>query len=417
MRVLIITQYMYPETFRSTELAFELSERGYSVDVLTGIPNYPAGKYYNGYSIFKKRFEKINGVRIFRCFQTPRNLLPTIIGLSLNYISFVISACLWVLFFFSWKKYDIIITHEPSPITQILPALLLKKLKGTPVLSWIMDIWPDSITDSVNDSLKKILIPPLSKITNSVYKNSDRLLITSRGFKRFINRTSDYSYKIIYFPNWSIEMKSKIGFELPFIPEGFVIMTAGNLGESQDLESVSKAMLLLKDNSEIKWVFLGDGSKRKWLEDFIQTNQLFSNAFVLGKYPPDTMQNFFEKADAMLVSLSSGFDSLDATVPARLQSYMAAGRPVLAMIGIGGQEIIKESNCGYAVNSGDSEALVNVIKNKVLVNKSEFERLGTNGKLYFKREFQLSNCIDNLEHIINDVCHDSQHQSIQKKSF
>lgn len=128
MRILIITQYIYPETFRSSEMAFELAKRGHNVEVLTGIPNYPGGHFFDGYGLLHRRVEKISGVKFYRCFQTPRKLLPSIFGLSLNYLSFVISASLWVLFFFSFKKrYDVIITHEPSPITQILPAILLKK--------------------------------------------------------------------------------------------------------------------------------------------------------------------------------------------------------------------------------------------------------------------------------------------------
>lgn len=403
MRILIVTQYIYPETFRSSDLAFELAKRGHSVDVLTGIPNYPTGRYFKGYGVLRKRFEKINGVRFFRCFQTPRKLFPSNIGLSINYLSFVVSASFWVLLYFSWKKYDVIITHEPSPITQILPALLLKKLKGTPVLSWIMDIWPDSITDSVSNRVRRIILPPLSKITESVYKGSDRILITSKKFSKFINRNSDYSDKIVYFPNWGDELYLKEGFTLPNLPKGFVIMVAGNLGESQDIPAITKAITLLKDVNEVKWVFLGDGSKRKWLEDYIEANDLSEYAIILGKYPSDTMLNFFLKSNAMLVSLSSGFDFLDATVPARLQSYMAAGRPVLAMIGSGGQEIINESNCGYAVNSGDSESLAELIKNIVLVDKENFEKLGQNGRLYFDKEFRLNKCIDNLEKIINGV--------------
>ena len=163
----------YPETFKSNDIAFELVKRGYEVDVLTGIPNYPEGVYYKGYGLFKRRIEKVNGVNFYRCFQFPRGRKASPIGLSLNYISFVISACLWIFGFFAWKKsYFAIITHEPSPITQIIPAIILSKLRGTPVYSWIMDIWPDSMTDAVSPKIAKILTPQLNTMTNFVYRGS-----------------------------------------------------------------------------------------------------------------------------------------------------------------------------------------------------------------------------------------------------
>lgn len=404
MRILILTQYIYPETFRSSDMAFELAKRGHTVDVLTGIPNYPGGRYFNGYGIFRKRIETVSGVKFYRCFQTPRKLLPSNLGLSLNYISFVACASLWVLFFFSLKKkYDIILTHEPSPITQILPAILLKKIRKIPVFSWIMDIWPDSVTDSLGPNYRNLIIPPLQKITDYVYKNSDLLLITSPGFKRLINRSGNYTQKIKYFPNWSIDY-SKVNsfFHIPTLPKGFIIMIAGNLGEAQNLDAVADAILELKEETELKWVFVGNGSKKQWLEDFAIKNGLTKTIYMLGQFPQETMPYFFKQANAMLVSLSPGYDFLDVTIPARLQSYMSAGRPILGMVGSGGAEIIKESNCGYTIAPGCSHELAKVIKERVLKDKSGFENKGINGRKYYENHFQLELCINNLENMIHN---------------
>lgn len=402
MRILIVTQYIYPETFKSSDMAFELSKRGHVVEVLTGIPNYPQGHYYDGYGIFRKRIEKKNGVTFYRCFQTPRKLFPSILGLSLNYISFVISASLWVILYFIFKKkYDVIITHEPSPITQILPAILLGKIKKTPVVSWIMDIWPDSVTDVVGKKTKSILVPPLRYLTNIVYKHSNLLLITSQGFKELINREGDYSDKIIYYPNWSYDMmESSHEYKLPYLPDGFIIMVAGNLGESQNLDAVANTIIELKDEKELKWVFVGNGSRKDWLEHFVTINNLSDKVFIVGQHPPYAMPHFFRKANAMLVSLSPGYKFLDATVPARLQSYMSAGRPILGMLGSGGSEIINDSDCGYAVAPGNSHELAMTIRDKVLKDKEAFETKGLNGRSYFEKNYKLSLCIDNLESII-----------------
>lgn len=401
-RILVVTQYIYPENFKSNELVFELSKRGYKVEVLTGIPNYPEGVYYRGYGVFKRRKEIVNGVTFYRCLQLPRGRKASALGLILNYSSFVISSSLWVLFFFLWKKkYDAIITHEPSPITQLIPACLLGMMRCTSVYSWIMDIWPDSILPSVGPSLYKKVSPLLTRVTEWTYVHSTKILITSKGFESFICRNKDFHQKIYYFPNWSIDM-SVVDNSLPIpeLPNGFNIMIAGNIGEGQNLEAVGKCMLLLKDYTNINWIFVGDGSKRKWLEEYVHQNNLDDSVFFMGRHPGSLMPSFFKKADALLATLKGGYEFLDMTVPARVQSYMSAGKPILAMLGKGSQELISEADCGYAVNPGDYEALANIVINKVLPHKEEFENKGRNGRIFYEQHFTLDKCIDNLEKII-----------------
>ena len=402
MRVLIITQYIYPENFKSNDLAFELAKRGHHIDVLTGIPNYPEGVYFKGYGVFKKRIEHKDGVNFYRCIQTPRGRKASGLGLACNYMSFVFFATLWVFFYFAWRKrYDAIITHEPSPITQLIPAVILGKIRRTPVYSWIMDIWPDSVSSSVSRNIYKKIEPILTWLTELTYQGSHKILITSKSFEELICRHHDYKDKIIYFPNWSNDMScSTVAYNIPDLPKGFIIMTAGNLGEAQNLDAVGECIKLLKDNTEIKWVFVGDGSWKKWLDDFIDANDLSECAYTLGSYPLTAMPSFFEKANAMLVTLRGGYSFLDATVPARLQSYMSSGRPILAMLGKGGADLITESDCGYAVAPGDYEALAEVINKNVLTNKAAFEQKGKNGRKFYEQSFMLDDCITNLEQIL-----------------
>lgn len=402
MRILVVTQYIYPENFKSNELVFELARRGHTVEVLTGIPNYPEGVYYKGYGLFRKRFERKDNVKFYRCLQTPRGRKASGLGLAINYLSFVASACLWVLFYFVWKKkYDAIITHEPSPITQIIPAIVLSKLRRIPVYSWIMDIWPDAMKNSVSPRMYKMAGPSLSRVTRWVYKNSHNLLITSKGFELLINREGDFSDKIIYYPNWSIDLKGiPADYPIPVLPDGFRIMLAGNLGESQNLDAIGEAMVLLKDIPDLKWIFVGDGSWKQWLDKFILDNKLENSAYTVGRFPGEAMASFYRQANAMLITLRGGFIDLDMTVPARMQSYMSAGRPVLGMIGPGVQELIAESDCGYAVPAGDYKALADVIRNRVLTDIEAFEAKGANGRRYFEKEFTLEHCIDHIEEII-----------------
>lgn len=403
-RILVVTQYIYPENFKSNELVFELAKRGHHVEVLAGIPNYPEGIYYKGYGLLKKRIEHKDGVTFYRCIQTPRGRKASGVGLACNYLSFVFFATIWILFFFAWKKrYDAIITHEPSPITQLVPAIILGKIRQIPVYSWIMDIWPDAMKNSVSEKTYKRISPILTSITEWTYRNSHKILITSKGFEKLICRNNDYHNKIIYFPNWSVDMSvDKSDYIIPDLPEGFIIMLAGNLGEAQNLDAIGECMLLLKEQKDLKWVFVGDGSWKGWLDSFVEKHQLQETALTLGKYPGNAMPAFFQKADAMLVTLRGGFIDLDMTVPARVQSYMSAGKPLLAMIGEGTANLIKESDCGYAVSPGDYTALANIIITKVLPDKEGFKKKGFNGRKVYEEQFVLSRCISNLEAILND---------------
>lgn len=401
-RILIVTQYIYPETFRSTELAFELANRGYMVDVLCGIPNYPDGHYYDGYGLFSKRIENKDGVKFYRCFQTPRKLFPGTIGLSVNYVTFAICAIFWVIFYFAWKKrYDAIITHEPSPITQLIPAIILGKIRKVKVYSWIMDIWPDSVVSSIGNKkgvrfLKKLL----NVVTNWTYRGSDKLLITSKGMAELINRDTDYSHKIIYYPNWSDDLKKMPIEEIPVLPNGYKIMMAGNIADGLGINSLIALLDEMNDTPEVNFIFVGGGNLQKQMEDECKRKKL-NNVYFMGKQPFSKMPAFYAKADAMLLTLkATTLPHLDVTVPARLQGYMAGGKPVLAMIGKGASDLIKEANCGYAVPAGEYKTLATYIKNTVLKNREAFAKKGENGRMYYEQHFMKEECISNLEKIM-----------------
>lgn len=398
MKILIITQYFHPEGFKSNDIAFELARRGHNVDVLCGIPNYPQGHYCPGYGIFKKRKETINGVRIYRAFQLPR--CHNRIMLMLNYLSYVICACLDILFFFAFRKYDAIIIHEPSPIFQAIPAMLYKWLRGTPIYLWVLDIWPDAMRSGggIKDGR---LIRVVDGIVKWIYRHCDKILISSQRFTESILSKGDFADKIVYFPNWADDLLADTAeADIPTLPQGFRIMVAGNLGKSQDLDAVGQAMLQVRDLSEVKWIFVGDGSRKQWLDQFIADNQLQDTAFTLGRFPSTVMASFYRQADAMLVALRSGFPHLGMVVPARLQSYMSAARPVLGMIGPGGADIIREADCGYAVPAGDYETLAEVIRQKVLSDRQTFAQKGANGRRYYEQHYKMEYCIDHLERII-----------------
>lgn len=399
-RVLLVTQYFYPENFKSNDIAFELQKRGYQVDALVGIPNYPEGKYYKGYGIFRKRIQRINGVKVYRAFQTPRGKNS---GLKLlfNYLSYAIFASIWAFFFVIFKKrYKAIIVHQTSPITQVLPAIIIGTLRNIPVYTWVLDLWPNALISGANINNVSI-IKLIDILTNWVYHKSKIILVSSKLFADAIALKGNYKEKLIYFPNWCDDfLENDVEYQIPF-PKGFIITLAGNLGVSQDLESIVKLALELRNEEDVKIVLIGDGSKKEWVEEEIKMLNIQDKLFCLGRLPYKMMPYLYSKSNAMLLTLNANFEDLKMVVPARLQSYMSASRPILAMIEGGAADVIREANCGYVVDGSDYLALAKIIKEKVLVNKKTFEELGLNGRIYFERNFQKDICINNLCTIID----------------
>ncbi len=401
MKILIVTQYYFPETFKSTDLSFELQKRGHDVTVLTGLPNYPEGKIFDGYSIFKNRRQNINGVKIIRSLLLARGKGGGL-RLFLNYFSFAFFASLKA-FGLSFKnKYDAVIVHEPSPITQYYPAFLLNKLQKVPVYFWVMDLWPESLR-TAGGVENKFVLNIFRKMVISFYKNSKKILITSKGFKNSILEKGNFEHKIEYFPNWAEDSISEgdTSYEIPELSPGFKLMFAGNVGEAQDMDSVMQAALLLKDKKEIKWIIIGDGRKMPFVTDFIKQNDLQETVFLMGRFPVEAMAAFFDKADVMLVSLKDD-PIFNVTVPAKVQAYMAAGKPVMAMLNGEGAEIIADADCGMSVNAGDSEDLAAKVVEFSKLDSEELKKMGQNARNFYKNNFRLEECIDNLERIFKE---------------
>lgn len=400
-RILIVSQYFYPESFRINELAFELAKLGHHVDVLTAIPNYPEGKYLKGYGIFKKRKEVINGVNVYRCFHFPRGNAGNL-AMSINYLSFLISASLRVLFQFVWKeKYDAIIGFQMSPVTQVVPGCILGAIKKTKVLTWVQDIWPDSITDNTTERQNRFLLPPLNWITEYVYRKSTKILITSKGMRELVCRNNDYTDKIEYVPNWCDDF-SIVSSTLDLnVPSGFNVMMAGNLGEGIGPDEVMNAIKEIPAESGINFMFAGGGSRLGFMKEKAKEYRL-NNVFFLGKFPYESMGSVYNKADALLLTLmKTDSPHLTVTVPSRLQAYMSAGKPVFAMIGKGAADVIGQSHCGFVVPAGDYENLAHVILDNYQ-KKDLLKEMGKNARTTYEKEYTLQKGIERFERLIEN---------------
>lgn len=399
MKILIVTQYFYPENFKSNDMAFELAKRGHEVSVLCGIPNYPEGVYYKGYGLLHKRIETIEGVKIYRCFQSARGRKAKGAFLSLNYLTFAFFGTLWAIWLSIFKKYDCVIVHEPSPITQAVPAVLIKKIQKIPFYIWVLDIWPDAMSSGGGIKNKRIL-SSMAKLVKWIYRNSAKILISSKGFKDLIlKQGKEFESKLVYFPNWSDDVLAQPLQPVPDLPNGYRIMMAGNLGSAQTIKAVMGATLLLKDEKDIKWIFVGDGSEKSYIDDFVAKHHLEDTVFAIGRFPANCMGSFYRQADAMLITLRAKFPHIRAVVPARLQNYLSSGNPIIGMADGGVADTIKEAECGICVSAEDYKALSNEIL-KIFKKKQDFAQLGKNGREYFLKHFTKEHCIDNLEKII-----------------
>lgn len=399
-RILLVAQNFYPEFFKSNDIASEMVKRGHCVDVLTGIPNYPEGVFPNGYGVFKKRIDYYKGAKVYRAFQIPRGRKASGIRLAINYLSFAFTSTFWVLFFFLFKKkYDAIIIHQTSPVTQAWPGLLLGKLKRIPIYTWVLDIWPDSVLSTIN-SESKLIKKPLDWFVDCMYRSSHKILISSPGFKTLVNRNANYSDKIIDFPNWCEDISAMPLMPIPELPNGFIIMMAGNIADGQGITDVVLAIEELKEYNDIYWVFVGGGAMQQWLKEYVTKHSLNSKVFVVGKHPFTHMSAFYAKADVMLLSLKKSIcDHLNATIPARVQSYLSAGKPIVGMSGHGVQALISEYNCGFMASAGDYKQLyINILR--LYNDRQLLKDMGINARKVYKHKYTIDICMNALEDII-----------------
>ncbi len=399
MRILLVSPHFYPENFKCNDVAFELAKRGHKVTVLSDIPNYPQGHFFKGYGVFKKRVEQVNGVKIIRALVIPRGNGKGV-RLILNYLSFALFASIDALYLALFHKFDAVLVHETSPVTVGIPALIVKKIQRLPFYFWVLDLWPESLT-AAGGITNKYILGVFAYITRLMYKNSTKILISSKGFRSSIIEKGDFANKIEYFPNWAEDTFTTIDpkVTIPELPTGFKVMFAGNIGEAQDFDHVLEAARELKDHKEIHFVIIGDGRKKEWVDKFVAEHHLEDTVHMMGRYPLEAMPAFFKQADAMMLSLKDNL-IFNLTVPAKLQSYMVMGKPVVAMINGETTNIITESRCGLAVPSGDSCGFAKSIQTLFEMDQNDLKQLGTNGKTYFDAHFDKKVCMTHLFDIL-----------------
>lgn len=400
MRVLVLSQYFWPEVFRVNEIVSELTARGHAVTVLTGRPNYPDGQVFAAYRENPQAFSRYAGADVLRVPLRPRG--KGSLRLVLNYWSFVFWGTLLGPWLLRGRRFDAIFVFETSPITSALPAILLKKLKRAPLFLWVLDLWPDTLS-AIGIVKSERALGWVGRLVAFIYGHCDLILAQSRGFFPRIERWSKAPAKSRYFPQWAEAdfdagkvAAAAVAPELAAHDGFFKIMFAGNLGEAQDFPAILDAAERLKHRRDIRWLIVGDGRAADDLRRGIAARGLQDTVFMLGRHPIERMPSFFKGADALLVSLKAE-PIFAMTIPGKVQAYLAAGRPLLAMLDGEGARVIAEAQAGLGCPAGDGAALAVCAERMAALSADERAAMGRRGQDYGRREFDRATLIAQLE--------------------
>ncbi len=398
LKVLIVSQYFWPENMRVNDLVEGLVQRGHEVTVLTGWPNYPEGRVFEDYRCSPEKYANYQGAKIVRVPFIPRGKRS--ITLILNYASFFLSGSVLG----SWKlrgqEFDAIFVYAVSPIMSAIPALMIGKLKRVPVFIWVLDLWPETLK-AVGVLSNARLLALVGKGVSWIYNRADYLLLQSTAFaasvKQYCTRTMP-SERLVYFPSWAEDGFSKLPAEgsplIEYDPKLFTILFAGNLGDAQDFPAILDVAEALRGEMLIRWVIVGDGRMSEWLGQQVSERGL-NNVLLLGRHPLEAMPPLFTTADALLVSLKTN-EVFEKTIPGKVQAYLASGKPILGMIDGEASRVIEAAGAGLACSSSDRAGFSKIVSQMAQMTSSQRQAMGASGKRYYEENFSKEKLFSNL---------------------
>lgn len=405
MRILVVSQYFWPETFRINEIVEHLTARGHTVTVLTGVPNYPSGRVFEDFARDPSKYATYAGAEIVRVPIVPRG--NTKLRLIANYASFALSATMIGSWRLAGRPYDAIFVCQLSPITAALPGVALRRLKSAPMAMWILDLWPETLS-ALNVVRSERTLGWVSRLVSFIYRRCDRLLVQSTAFKPSVFKHGGAPGAVEYFPAWAEATFEDSGSAVVPAPEmavyqdTFNVMFAGNIGEAQDLPAVLAAASHLRDRKDIRWILVGDGRAASAVRAEIAARGLEDRVVMLGRFPIERMPEFFAAADALLVTLKS--DPVFAmTIPGKIQSYMSAGRPIVAMLEGEGARVLHESEAGLVAAAGDDRGLADRVAQLADMSAEARNRFSVAGRRYCKNEFNRTTLLNRLESILESM--------------
>ena len=397
MRLLVVSQYFWPENFRINDLVTELVRRGHQVTVLTGLPNYPDGKIFQEFCDDPSRYSHYEGAEVIRVPLMPREQGG--VRLMLNYLTFAVSASVIGLWKLRGRQFDAILAYEPSPITVGLPAAVMRAVKQAPLAFWVLDLWPETL-QAIGVVRSRTLLQTVGKLVTFIYKRCDLILAQSRSFIPQIQKYAGNNSRVVYFPNWAesvFDIQHAVpAAEVSLTPGSFNVMFAGNIGDAQDFPAILAAAESLKSHAHIRWLIVGDGRMSGWVAEEIRRRHLQDCVYMLGRHPVERMPSFFKHANALLVSLKDE-PIFSMTIPGKLQSYLASGIPVAAMLNGEGAEVVRSSRAGLTCPAGDHAGLAAAVLKLSQMTHEEHDAMGRNGRDASVREFDRDTLISQLE--------------------
>lgn len=395
--ILVVSQYFYPEQFRINDICSEWVKRGYKVTVLTGIPNYPEGKFYNGYGFFSKSKEFYNGMEIRRIPLIPRG--TGAVMMALNYFSFVVSGFLWSLF--TRLKADVVFIYEVSPMTQALPGVWYAKRNRIPCYLYVMDLWPENV-EIVGGIKNKTILVFIGKMVNYIYANCDTVFTSSKSFIKAIVARGVTESKIAFWPQYAEDCYKPLKKDGNIVGQisddsSFNLIFAGNIGYAQGLEILPKAASILKSKGKkVRFNIIGDGRFKENLINMTSDEGVKEMFNFIDKQPAQRIPKYMAACDAALITLS-GSRIFEMTLPAKLQSYMACGIPIIVSGGGEIQNVIKESQSGLFCNASDPKSLAEIIIEMISKTKEEMDLLATNARKYYEQNYDKTMLLNKMD--------------------
>lgn len=395
MNILVICQYYYPEPFRITDICEEWVKRGHDVTVVTGLPNYPAGEIYEGYRAKDKRDEVIGGVKVHRCYEIPRK--KGLLFRFLNYYSFAWSATRYVKTM--KKRFDVVFANQLSPVMMVAPAVVYKKKYGTRVVLYCLDLWPESL---IVGGVKRgsLLYRHYHKVSAHLYHAVDEIAITSKQFERyFAEHFGIEGDRICYLPQYAESVFDAEQCQKQE-SEQIDLVFAGNVGVAPNVETIIRAAAKTQDISELRWHIVGDGSSLEHCKELAEKLGVQTVTFH-GRKSLEDMPQYYKRADAMLVTLIDD-DELSLTLPGKVQSYMAAGKPILAAANGEIPTVIREADCGICVGAEDCDQLAQAVREFCALPKEKRTALGQNAAHFYKQHFSKTVFFEKVDELLNE---------------
>lgn len=400
MRVLIVSQYFWPENFRVNDLATELVNKGHQVTVLTGWPNYPDGQVFPAFREHPNAFQSLSNVEIVRVPLVPRGSGG--LRLMLNYLSFTLSASILGAWKLRGRAFDVVFVNQLSPVTVGLPGAVIAKLKRAPMAMWVLDLWPDTL-HAIGVVRSPKVLSWVGQLVAFIYRRCDLVLAQSKSFIPEIRKLAPPGKAVEYLPSWAEDIFQSTevspASEITQQEGSFDVMFAGNIGEAQDFPCILGAAELLKHHAHIRWLIVGDGRMRAWVEQEVERRGLLKNVLLLGRFPVERMPSFYQRAHALLVTLQDK-PIFAMTIPGKLQSYLAAGRPVVAALNGEGAALVREAGAGHVCAAGDSQGLADAVLTLSRMTDAERQKMGRKGRQISEQEFERSAVLGKLEGLL-----------------